>query len=253
MQNEISSYAHLIGEIQIGKGNYISPGAVIIGPITIGDNNYFGPNAVIGNAPQDDLISINEHKSATLGFRTPSTRLVIGNNNVVREFVTIHQGLTSITEIGNHGYFMAYSHIAHDCKIGNHVKIANNVQMGGYSAVLEGAYLGLSAVVHQFTVIGAYSMIGMGSVVTRNIPPGYLVVGSPARALKINQIALKKLGIDVFDWTPNYIKSPTLENVHPMLLKHFEDYIDFVALKNEEEQRVKIFRNNIAGLNKLEF
>jgi UDP-N-acetylglucosamine acyltransferase len=248
MHNEISEYAHLIGDIQIGTGNYVSPGAVIIGPISIGDNNFFGPNAVIGTAPQDDLISANEHKLATLGLRAPDIRLVIGNNNVIREFVTIHQGLTSVTEVGSNSYFMAYSHVAHDCKIGNSVKIANNVQMGGYSVILEGAYLGLSSVLHQFTVIGAHSMIGMGSVVNRSVPPGLLVVGSPARALKVNQVALEKMGIEVFDWAPDYVKSPTLENIHPKLIRSFEDYSISVALKIEEIQNVKLFRSKLTNL-----
>ena len=242
MRNEISDNAHLIGDVQIGTGNYISPGAVIIGPITIGDNNYFGPNAVIGNAPQDDLISPSEHKLATLGLRTPDARLVIGNNNVIREFVTIHQGLTSVTEIGNHGYFMAYSHIAHDCKIKDHVKIANNVQMGGYSAVLEGAYLGLSSILHQFTVVGAYSMIGMGSVVNRNILPGHLVVGSPARPIKINKIALEKLGISEFEWADGYLKDPRQENIHPILQVNFKEFEKMVFEKENERERINRFR-----------
>lgn len=244
MDNEISDSALLIGDITIGEGNYIAPGAIIIGPISIGHNNFFGPNCVIGTPPQDDILDSTEHKIITLGSRVGESRIQIGSNNIIREFVTVHQGLTSRTEIGDDCYLMSYAHIAHDCKIHDGVKIANNVQMGGYSTIFEGTYLGLSVVLHQFSVIGAHAMIGMGSLVTRNIPPASLATGSPARVLKVNQIALEKMGLNDFEWVSAYIKMPTLENIHPYLHSSFESYQTVLTKKIEDRKKVTIFRKN---------
>lgn len=246
MTNEIADSAILLGEIKIGTGNFIGPGAVIIGPISIGDNNYFGPHCVIGTPPQDTILNTTEHKNATLGSRAGENRIQIGNNNVIREFVTIHQGLTSLTEIENHCFLMSYVHIAHDCKISNNVKIANNVQMGGYSTILEGAYIGLSAVLHQFTVIGAFAMIGMASVISRNIFPAGLAVGSPARVIKINQIALENTGLSDFEWVNDYLKNPSLANIHPKLQRYFQDYLDIISTRNIERNEVTIYRKNLS-------
>lgn len=246
MPNEISDSATLIGEVTIGTGNFIGPGAVIIGPIVIGNDNYFGPHCVIGTPPQDTIIDRVEHKKTTLGLSTDKNRIKIGNNNVIREFVTIHQGLTSITEIENNCYLMAYVHIAHDCKISSNVKIANNVQMGGYSTILEEAYLGLSAVLHQFTIVGAFAMIGMASVITRNIPPAGLAVGSPARVIKINQKALEKAGLNDFEWAENYLKLPVLSNIHPKLQIYFQNYLDITSSRSEERKAVTIYRENLS-------
>ena len=244
MKNNISDSALLVGEITMGEGNYFGPGSLIIGPISIGNNNFFGPNCVIGTPPQDDILNANEHKDITCGKRVGGNRIQIGSNNIIREFVTVHQGLTSRTEIGDHCYLMSYAHIAHDCKIHNKVKIANNVQMGGYSTVFEGTYLGLSAVLHQFSVIGAHAMIGMGSLVTRNIPPASLATGSPARIVKVNQVALEKIGMIDFDWTVDYIKLPTLEHIHPSLQTTFESYHAVLAEKIEERKQITNFRKS---------
>ena len=246
MTNEISDSATLIGEVTIGTGNFIGPGAVIIGPIAIGNNNYFGPHCVVGTPPQDTIINSIEHEKTTLGLRTGKNRIKIGNNNIIREFVTVHQGLTSITEIENHCYLMSYVHIAHDCKISSNVKIANNVQMGGYSTILQEAYVGLSAVLHQFTIIGAFAMIGMASVVTRNIPPLGLVVGSPARVIKINQKALEKTGLNDFEWVDDYLKSPSLSNIHPKLQIYFQNYLDITSSRSKERKAITIYRKTLS-------
>jgi UDP-N-acetylglucosamine acyltransferase len=238
MLNEISQFAHVIGDVRFGKGNFVSPGAMLIGPISIGDNNYFGPNCVVGTPPQDNQISINSHKTSTLGKSKEYDEIRIGNNNVIREFVTIHKGLTSSTLLGDDCYIMSYAHIAHDCKIGNGVKIANNVQMGGYTSVQNGAYLGLSAILHQFSVIGQYAMIGMGSSTRESIPPVCLALGSPSRVIKVNKIALDKLGIHEGNWAIEYVSNPTIENIHADLTNSFEEFLE--EDNNRKKERVLI-------------
>ena len=240
--NRISESAQLIGDVKIGFGNFISPGATIVGPISIGNDNYFGPNCVVGAPPQDDVFDIKDHCSASLGKRDSEHEVIIGNRNVIREFVTIHQGLTSKTIIRDNCYLMAYSHVAHDCYIDENVKIANNVQMGGYTTIFRNSYIGLSAVLHQFTTIGAFVMIGMGSVVSKNIPPGVLALGAPARIMKINRIALDRHEITESDWETEYLKSSTFENVHENLQADFKQFEIAKEKKVTQREEVSVFR-----------
>lgn len=240
--NNISKFAHLIGDVQMGEGNFVSPGALIVGPIKIGDGNFFGPNCVIGMPPQDDVLSLEDHISFSSGLRKDGTSVEIGSGNVFREFSTIHQGLTSKTTIEDNCYVMSYAHVAHDCNILSGVKIANSVQMGGYSTVLKDSYLGLGAILHQFSVVGAYSMIGMGSLVTRNCLPGMLTIGSPARALRINRIAFQKIGINDFEWERGYFKDPASTTIHGLLRSDFEEYLKVVADRGLERDHITSFR-----------
>lgn len=243
--NQISEFAHILGDVKIGSGNFISPGVVIIGPATIGNNNYFGPNCVIGTPPQDDNISVERHQNSSLANPGNFFEVQIGDNNVIREFVTVHKGMTTPTRIGNNCYLMSYAHIAHDCEIYDNVKIANNVQMGGFTSILKGAYIGLSAVLHQFSVIGHYSMIGMGSTIIRNIPPAGLAVGSPSRVIKVNEVALLKLGIPEFDWSIKFIESPNSETIHPSLKEEFVEYLQVVDSRSSQRIQLSKLRSSI--------
>jgi UDP-N-acetylglucosamine acyltransferase len=249
--NSVSKLAHLIGDVEMGKGNFVSPGALIVGPIHIGDDNFFGPNSVIGMPPQDDVLSLDDHISFASGLRPGTNALEIGSGNVIREFSTIHQGLTSKTIIGDNCYVMSYAHVAHDCKIYSGVKIANSVQMGGYSTILRGAYLGLGAILHQFSVIGAFSMIGMGSLVTRDCVPGMLSLGSPSRALRVNRIALQKLGIDDYEWESGYRKDPSIETIHQLLREDFKEYSIATESRRLERVQVTSFRGSKSQITSL--
>lgn len=245
MRNQISKSTQFIGEVSIGEGNFFSPGVVVIGPIIIGNNNFFAPNVVIGTPPQDDKLSLELNKTFSKGLRSDGPWITIGDNNVFREFVTVHQGFTSQTIIGSNCYFMAYSHIAHDCVIEDHVKIANNVQMGGYTTIMSQSYIGLSVTMHQFTVIGALSMIGMGSVLSKNFPPAGLVVGAPARLLKVNQIALDKFEIGDFAWVDEYLKSPSETTIHPQLVSYFMNYKECVFNRLNQRNEVSKLRETL--------
>ena len=243
--NEIDETAQLIGDVVLGVGNFIAPGATIIGPITIGNNNYFGPNCVVGTPPQDEIFNIQNHCNATIGGRSPIYGIEIGNNNVIREFVTVHQGITSKTIIKNNCYIMTYVNIAHDCYIDEKVKIASNVQMGGYTTIFHDSYIGMSAVLHQFTTIGSFVMIGMGSVVSRNVPPAVLALGTPSRIVRINSVAMQKNGILDSAWEIAYTNSPTIENIHSNLQTDFKKYEGIVAKKIKQRDDVSAFRDSI--------
>jgi acyl-[acyl carrier protein]--UDP-N-acetylglucosamine O-acyltransferase len=138
---------------------------------------------------------------------------------------------------------MSYAHVAHDCKVHSGVKIANSVQMGGYSTILRGTYLGLGAILHQFSVIGAFSMIGMGSLVMRNCVPGMLNLGSPSRSLRVNRAALQKLGIDDYEWESGYQKDPSIETIHTLLSSDFEEYSRVVENRRQEREQITLFRS----------
>jgi|LakMenEpi03Aug12_release.lakeMendotaPanAssembly.Ray.scaffolds.fasta_scaffold09310_9 UDP-N-acetylglucosamine acyltransferase len=243
MTNNISASATIIGDVQMGSGNFISNGVTIIGPATIGNNNYFGPNSVVGTPPQDDHFPFTDLINATLGLESTAVGIRIGNSNVIREFVTIHKGLSSPTIVEDNCYFMSYAHIAHDCKIFSGVKIANNVQMGGYTSLLQGAYIGLSAVIHQFTVVGQFSMVGMGSVTKTNVPPGALTFGAPSKMIKVNKIALERLGIADFSWEQGYVADPSVQTVHNDLKLYFQEFSDEKNLRAAQRLELSSIRD----------
>lgn len=199
MGNRIDHRAIILGDVEFGSGNIVEAGALLVGPMTVGDENFFGPYCVVGGAPQDDATSA---VLRTGGIASGSEgRVSVGSRTVIREFVTVHRGLTTSTVIGDDVYLMAYTHVPHDCTIRDGAKLANNVQMGGYTWIGRGAYLGFSAVLHQFTVIGGHSMVGMGAVITGSpVVPGSMAYGSPARPVRPNHVGLQKLGIKDASW-----------------------------------------------------
>jgi len=172
----------VIGEhVKIGRNCRIGASAVIGGFTEIGDENEIFPMASIGLIPQD------------LKFGGERTRLVIGDRNVFREFVTIHRGTAGgggITSIGNHNLFMAYTHIAHDCHVGNETIFANAATLAGHVRVEDFATVGAFSGVHQFCRVGQHAFIGGYSVVTKDALPYAKTVGNRARIYGLNKIGL---------------------------------------------------------------
>jgi UDP-N-acetylglucosamine acyltransferase len=241
-ENVFDPRALIIGEVVIGTGNYFGPGCVIYGPIVIGDNNFFGANCVIGAPPQDDAISLNAHVRMSRGEAISDGSISIGNGNIIREFVTIHRGEISETEIHNNIYLMAYSHIAHDCRIQSNVKITNAVQLGGYTTICYGVNIGLSAVIHQWSVVGAYAMIGMNSTVAKSIPPGSLAVGSPARIKGPNIFSLEKIGIADTNFWSEYLADLDCPEVPIQLIPFIESYKKELTERMVQQSFVKNWR-----------
>ena len=179
----IGAYAVIEAAVEIGDGCTIGPHAVIEGPTFIGRDNRIYPHACLGTAPQD------------LGYSGAATRLEIGNRNVIREFVTIHRGTTKdrgVTRIGNDNLLMAYSHVAHDCMIGNQVTMANAATLAGHVTV--GDYVNISGLcaIHQFVRIGAYAMLRGGTMVSLDVPPFMLAAGNHASLYGLNLKGLQR-------------------------------------------------------------
>lgn len=171
--------------VRIGGGTAIGPHVVIRGPTRIGRDNRIFQFASIGEDPQDKKYAGEE------------TGLEIGDRNQIREFTTIHRGTVqddSLTRIGSDNLLMAYTHVAHDCRIGDNVVMANAASLGGHVQIGDWAILGGFSIVHQFCRIGAHSFSAMGSAIGRDVPPYVMVGGHPARPHGINSEGLKRRG-----------------------------------------------------------
>lgn len=184
---EVAPYAIIGKHVTIGKGTSVGAHSVIGDWTEIGENNQIYHLASVGPAPQD------------LKYRGEECWTRIGNNNIVREFATIHRGtVTGVSEtvVGNNNLFMAYSHVAHDCRIGNNVVMANAATLAGHVTVEDSVILGGLVAVHQFSTIGAHAMVGGGTLVVLDIPP-YLISTPGKRDAKLrglNLIGLKRRG-----------------------------------------------------------
>jgi len=173
--------------VEIGSGTTIGPHVVIRGPTRIGRENRIFQFASVGEDPQDKK------------YQGEVTRLEIGDQNVIREYCTIHRGTAqdqSLTRIGNDNLLMAYTHVAHDCVIGDGVIMANGASLAGHVSVDDYAILGGFSLVHQFCRIGRHSFSGMGSVISRDIPPYVMVGGSPTKPRGINNVGMERRGYD---------------------------------------------------------
>lgn len=171
--------------VRLGSKNTIYAGAYLCTGTEIGNGNEIHMNAVIGHTPQD------------LAFKNEPAFTRIGNHNKIREFVTIHRGTKAgtATEIGDSNYFMAYCHVAHNCKIGNHVIMVNQASLTGYVEVEDRAFLSGMTGFHQFTRIGKLAMVSALSASNKDIPPYMTCGGRPAVVVGVNVVGLRRAGI----------------------------------------------------------
>lgn len=170
-------------DVEIGDDTWIGPHVVINGPTKIGKANRIFQFASIGEIPQDKK------------FHGEKSRLEIGDRNTIREFVTINRGTDDgggITKIGNDNWLMAYIHIAHDCIVGNNSIFANAASLAGHVNVGDYAILGGFTLVHQFCSIGQHAFTGMGSAISKDVPPFVMVNGNPAEPHGLNSEGLKR-------------------------------------------------------------
>ena len=182
---EIGPYSIVGAGVEIGAGTIIGPHVVVMGPCKIGCDNRIFQFSSIGEAPQDKK------------YQGEPTWLILGDRNVIREYVTLNRGTddgNGKTVIGSDNLFMAYSHVAHDCVIGDHAIFANAASLSGHVEVGDYAVLGGFTSVHQFTQIGSKAFCGLGSVVTQDIPPFSTAAGNRARVIGINKEGLKRTG-----------------------------------------------------------
>ena len=171
--------------VKIGKGTEIGPNAVITGKTEIGSNNKVFPNVFIGLDPQD------------LKYKGASTEVIIGDNNTFRECVTINKATYEgeKTIIGNNNLLMAYTHIGHNCELGNRIVLANSVQVAGHVKVEDNAIIGGCLGIHQFVHIGYLAMVGGMTRVDRDVPPFCLAEGHPGRLRGLNRVGIKRSGL----------------------------------------------------------
>lgn len=191
----VGPYCIIKEEVKIKKGTKLISHVIIEGNTEIGENCTIYPFTTIGLPPQD------------LKYKGEKTGVKIGNNNIIREYITIHRasiGGDGVTSIGNDNFLMAYVHIAHDCKIGNSVIMANLATLAGHVIVEDYAVIGGVVAIHQFTRIGAYAMVGGFSGVGQDIPPYTIASGARAKLFGLNTIGLKRHGFS--DETINNLK-----------------------------------------------
>ncbi len=182
---QVGPYSVIGAEVEIGAGTSIGPHVVIQGPVRLGEDNAVHAFASLGGAPQDT------------GYGGEPTRLEIGDRNVIREYSTFSRGTVSghgVTRIGNDNFFMAYTHVAHDCVVEDNTVFANAASLAGHVLVEEFAILSGFAIVHQFCRIGAHSFCAMGSVISKDVPPYAMVAGNPASPHGINTKGLRRRG-----------------------------------------------------------
>lgn len=200
---DIHPTAIISGDVEIGEGVQIGPYSIITGSVKIGDNTRLISNIIIdGKVEIGSGCTIYPFTSIglppqDLKYRGEDTGVRIGNNNIVREYVTIHKasvGGEGWTEVGDNNFLMAYVHIAHDCKIGNNVIMANAATLGGHVKVYDYAVIGGLVAVHQFTRIGSYAMAGGFSGIGQDIPPYMMASGARASLYGLNIVGLKRHG-----------------------------------------------------------
>ena len=181
----ISQGAIVGPNVTIGEGTEIGPNAVISGRTKIGRNNKVFPNVFIGLDPQD------------LKYKGAPTEVIIGDNNTLRECVTINKATNQgeKTIIGNNNLLMAYTHIGHNCELGNSIVLSNGVQVAGHVKVEDKAIIGGCLGIHQFVHIGYLAMIGGMTRVDRDVPPFCLAEGHPGRLRGLNRIGIKRSGL----------------------------------------------------------
>lgn len=181
----IGPFTVVVANVEIASGTEISSHVVINGPTRIGKNNRVFQFASLGEKPQD------------LKFNDEATQLLVGDRNTIREYVTLHRGTPSgggVTRIGNDNFFMASSHVAHDCVIGNNIVMANATALAGHVTIEDHVILGGYTTVHQFTRIGAHAFTGFSTAIDRDVLPFFTVAGNRARAIGINKEGLKRRG-----------------------------------------------------------
>jgi UDP-N-acetylglucosamine acyltransferase len=178
-------------DVVVGPGTWIGPHVVINGPTRIGADNKIFQFASLGDAPQDKK------------YKGEPTLLTIGDRNVFRESVTVNRGTThdkGVTRIGNDNLLMAYSHVAHDCCLGDQIVMANCATLGGHVELGDWVIMGGLSAVHQHTKVGAHCFIAHNAMVTRDVPPYVMAVGRPAEPHSVNSEGLKRRG-----FTPDQI------------------------------------------------
>ena len=183
---EVGPFCYVGPDAVIGAGSVLHPGASVIGHTRLGKRNVLHPHACLGGPPQD------------ISYRNEPTQVIIGDDNVFREGVTVHRGTTKetgVTRLGSRCYMMACSHVGHDCAVEDNVILGNNVLIGGHVHIQAGVSMNGGAAVHPFTTIGRLAYIGGLTRVVQDVPPFMIVEGHPSRVRGVNSVGMRRHGI----------------------------------------------------------
>ena len=182
---EVGPFAVIGPDVTIGPGCRIGAHAIVNGPTVLGSDNQVFQFASLGDAPQDKK------------YKGEPTRLEVGDRNVFREYVTVNRGTVTgraVTRIGSDNMLLAYTHVAHDCLLGDHIVLSNLVMLAGHVDLGDWVIMSGFSGVHQFTKVGAHAFIGNMTAVTRDVPPYVLAAGQPAEPRSVNSEGLKRRG-----------------------------------------------------------
>jgi len=179
----VGALAVIDADVELGDGCVVGPHAYLTGVTKIGAANQFHAGCVIGDAPQD------------LKYHGEPTRLVIGDHNVFREHVTVHRSnkLEENTVVGSNNFFMAGSHIAHNCLVGDHVIFANGATLAGHVTVQDRAFISGNCLVHQFCRVGTLAIMQGGSAISKDLPP-FTVARGDNGICGLNTVGLRRAG-----------------------------------------------------------
>ena len=205
MSNFIHHSAVIEGDIELGEYNYIGPFCYLTGNLTIGDNNRFISHCSVGTRPEH-----TEHWDK-------DGRTIIGDDGTFREHISIHAATADgLTRIGNCVIMLNKAYVAHDCIIEDGATLSCGVKIGGNVHVMKDSNLGMGAAIHQYQVIGSWSMIGMGCIVPKKalITPGQTWVGNPVKRLKTNMYGLDKFNVDEYDLIEETARYTQLVKLH---------------------------------------
>ena len=236
----IEPFATINKNVEIGEGTWIGSSVTIMEGARIGKNCRIFPGAVISAIPQD------------LKFEGEDSLVIIGDNTTIRECVTINRGTNALgkTVVGENCLLMAYSHVAHDCIIGNNCVIVNNVAIGGHVTLGDYAILGGLSAVHQFVSIGAHAMVSGGALVRKDIPPYVKAAKEPVSYVGVNSIGLQRRG-----FTPDKISE--IQNIYRQLFQRENnisqalEVIDTDFTKSQErDEIINFIRSSQRGIMK---
>jgi len=225
----IGPWTYIGDDVEIGDGTVIHSHVVVKGPSVIGKNNVIFQFSSVGEDCQDKK------------YAGEKTRLVMGDNNVVRENVTIHRGTIQdqgLTQIGDNNLFMAYVHVAHDCMIGSNTIFANNASVAGHVHVGDWAILAGMVGIHQFVHIGAHSFIGLDSIVVKDVPPYVLASGNGAEPKGINSEGLKRRGFTGEQLT-------LIKRAYKEVYRKGNTVAEAMSLLDDSEPAIKLFKEFI--------
>jgi len=185
----VGAYAYIGPRVKIAKGTHVMHHATVDGATEMGQDNEVHPYAYVGGKTHDKK------------FKGGVQRLKVGDRNVFREYVTVHCATSEelLTEVGNDNLILAYSHIAHECKVGHHLVMSSHAALGGHVEIGDYCNIGWGAGLHQFCRVGDYAMVGAASKVVQDVPPYMISDGNPATVRTMNKVGLERSGFSADD------------------------------------------------------